>query len=307
MMAEVYTNEIVSRHGVPVTIVSDRDTRFTSRFWMKFQEELGTKLLISTAYHPQTDGQSERTIQTLEDMLRACIIDFGGSWDKYLPLAEFSYNNSYHSSLGMPPFEMLYGRKCRTPVCWGEVGPRELANKEVLEITNGRTDQIRAHIKAAQDRQKSYADKRRRPIEFQVGDKVLLKVSPWKGIIRFRKRGKLGPRFIGPFTILARVGNVAYRLELPEELQGVHNTFHVSHLRKCLADESAYIPYKELEIDDKLNYIEKPVAILDKKVKRLRSKDINQVKIQWKNRKGSDATWESEEEMRKFYPHLFGT
>ena len=307
MMAEVYTNEIVSRHGVPVTIVSDRDTRFTSRFWMKFQEELGTKLLISTAYHPQTDGQSERTIQTLEDMLRACIIDFGGSWDKYLPLAEFSYNNSYHSSLGMPPFEMLYGRKCRTPLCWGEVGPRELANKEVLEITNGRTDQIRAHIKAAQDRQKSYADKRRRPIEFQVGDKVLLKVSPWKGIIRFRKRGKLGPRFIGPFTILARVGNVAYRLELPEELQGVHNTFHVSHLRKCLADESAYIPYKELEIDDKLNYIEKPVAILDKKVKRLRSKDINQVKIQWKNRKGSDATWESEEEMRKFYPHLFGT
>ncbi|KAD2805396.1 hypothetical protein E3N88_38773 [Mikania micrantha] len=192
-MAEVYIKEVVSRHGVPVSIVSDRDTRFTSHFWRKFQEELGTKLLLSTAYHPQTDGQSERTIQTLEDMLRACIIDFGGSWDDYLPLAEFSYNNSYHSSLGMPPYEMLYGRKCRTPVCWDEVGQREIAEKEVIKVTNAKIDQIRAHLKAAQDRQKSYTDKRRRPIEFQVGDYVLLKVSPWKGVIRFREWGvKLG-------------------------------------------------------------------------------------------------------------------
>ncbi|KAD5507398.1 hypothetical protein E3N88_15101 [Mikania micrantha] len=305
-MAEIYVKEVVSRHGVPVTIVSDRDTRFTSHFWKNFQEELGTRLLLSTAYHPQTDGQSERTIQTLEDMLRACIIDFGGSWDDYLPLAEFSYNNSYHSSLGMPPFEVLYGRKCRTPVCWGEVGPRELASKKVVKVTNERIDQIRAHLKAAQDRQKSYADKRRRPIEFQVGDFVLLKVSPWKGVIRFRKRGKLSPRFIGPFKIIARIGEVAYRLELPEELSGIHNTFHVSYLRKCLADESAYVPLEDLVIDDKLNYIEKPVAILDRKVKQLRNKTINQVMVQWKNRRGSDATWESEDEMRKFYPFLFG-
>ncbi|KAD3067679.1 hypothetical protein E3N88_35559 [Mikania micrantha] len=304
-MAETYVREVVSRHGVPVTIVSDRDTRFTSHFWRNFQEELGTKLLISTAYHPQTDGQSERTIQTLEDMLRACIIDFGGSWDDYLPLAEFSYNNSYHSSIGMPPYEMLYGRKCRTPVCWGEVGQRELANKKVVKVTNERIDQIRAHLKAAQDRQKSYADKRRRPIEFQVGDFVLLKVSPWKGVIRFRKRGKLSPRFIGPFKIIARIGEVAYRLELPDELSGIHNTFHVSYLRKCLADESAYVPLEDLEIDDKLNYVEKPVAILDRKVKQLRNKSLNQVKVQWNNRRGSDATWESEDEMRKFYPFLF--
>ncbi|KAD7480443.1 hypothetical protein E3N88_03579 [Mikania micrantha] len=304
-MAETYVREVVSRHGVPVTIVSDRDTRFTSHFWRNFQEELGTKLLISTAYHPQTDGQSERTIQTLEDMLRACIIDFGGSWDDYLPLAEFSYNNSYHSSIGMPPYEMLYGRKCCTPVCWGEVGQRELANKKVVKVTNERIDQIRAHLKAAQDRQKSYDDKRRRPIEFQVGDFVLLKVSPWKGVIRFRKRGKLSPRFIGPFNIIARIGEVAYRLELPDELSGIHNTFHVSYLRKCLADESAYVPLEDLEIDDKLNYVEKPVAILDRKVKQLRNKSLNQVKVQWKNRRGSDATWESEDEMRKFYPFLF--
>ncbi|KAD6796412.1 hypothetical protein E3N88_07308 [Mikania micrantha] len=217
---------------------------------------MSNDLRSCTAYHPQTDGQSERTIQTLEDMLRACIIDFGGSWDDYLPLAEFSYNNSYHSGLGMPPYEMLYGRRCRTPVCWGEVGPRELENKEILKVTNQRIDQIRAYLKAAQDRQKSYADKRRRPIEFQVGDFVLLKVSPWKGVIRFRKQGKLSPRFIGPFRITARIGNVAYRLELPEKLSGIHDTFHVAYLRKCLAEESAYVPLEDLEIDDKLNYIE---------------------------------------------------
>ncbi|KAK1432009.1 hypothetical protein QVD17_08873 [Tagetes erecta] len=304
-MAEEYINEVVSRHGVPVSIVSDRDTRFTSRFWRKFQCEMGTKLLISTAYHPQTDGQSERTIQTLEDMLRACIIDFGGSWDKYLPLAEFSYNNSYHSSIKMPPFEMLYGRKCRTPVCWGEVGQRELENKEVVEVTNEKIDQIRAHLKAAQDRQKSYADKRRRPIEFQEGDYVMLKVSPWKGVIRFRKRGKLSPRFIGPFKIIDRVGKVAYRLELPEELNGIHNTFHVSYLRKCLADETACVPLNDIEVDEKLNYVEKPVAILDRKIKQLRNKDISQVKVQWKHIRGSDTTWEAEEEMRKYYPELF--
>ncbi|KAI3775824.1 hypothetical protein L1987_45578 [Smallanthus sonchifolius] len=260
-LAEAFIKEIVSRHGVPVSIVSDRDTRFTSRFWKKFHEEMGTKLLISTTYHPQTDGQSERTIQTLEDMLRACIIDFGGSWDSHLPLVEFSYNNSYHASIGMPPYEMLYGRKCRTPICWGEVGQKELG--------------------------------------------ILLKVSPWKGIIRFRKRGKLNPRFIGPFKILARVGKVAYRLELPEELSGIHSTFHVSHLRKCLADETSHVPLNDIEVDERLNYVEKPVAILERKEKRLRNKVIKQVKVQWQHRKGSDATWEAEEEMKQSYPYLF--
>ena len=157
----------------------------------------------------------------------------------------------------------------------------------------------------AQDRQKSYADKRRRPIESQVGDRVLVKVSLWKGVIRFRKRRKLGPRFIGPFRIIARVSNVGYRLELRDEMSGIHNTFHVSYLRKCLADESSFVPYEDLDIDNKLNYVEKPVAILDRKMKQLRNKKLNQVKVQWKNRKGSDATWESKDEMRKFYPFLF--
>ncbi|KAI3762516.1 hypothetical protein L1987_52946 [Smallanthus sonchifolius] len=304
-LAEIFIKEVVRRHGMPLSIVSDRDTRFTSRFWKKFNEAMGTRLNISTAYHPQTDGHSERTIQTLEDMLRACIIDFGGSWDSHLPLAEFSYNISYHSTIGMPPFEMLYGRKCRTPVCWGEIGQKDFASLEVVKATSEKFDQIKARMKAAKDRQKSYADKRRRELEFQVGDMVLLKVSPWKGIIRFRKRGKLSPRFVGPFKILARVGQVAYRLDLPVELSGIHPTFHVSHLRKCLADDTAHIPYDEIEVDSSLNYVEEPVAILDRAKKRLRNKSIPLVKIQWKHRKGSEATWEKEDEMRGLYPQLF--
>ncbi|KAK1441182.1 hypothetical protein QVD17_07022 [Tagetes erecta] len=289
-----------------IWVVVDRDARFTSHFWQGFQEQIGTKLLLSTAYHPQTDGQSERTIQTLEDMLRACIIDFGGSWDTHLPLVEFLYNNSYHSSIGMPPYELLYGRKCRTPVCWGEVGPRELAHRDIVTITNEKINLVQARLKAAQDRQKSYMDKRRRPIEFQVGDFVMLKVSSWKGVIRFRKRGKLSPRFIGPFKIIARVGQVAYRLELPDELSGIHNTFHVSYLRKCLTDETAYVPLDEIEIDSKLNYVARPITILDHKVKNLINKDVVQVKVKWEHRKGSDTTWESEEEMMKYYPYLYG-
>ncbi|KAI3827739.1 hypothetical protein L1987_01822 [Smallanthus sonchifolius] len=242
---------------------------------------------------------------TLEDMLRAYIIDFGGSWDSHLPLAEFSYNNSYHSTIGMPPYEMLYGRKCRTPVCWGEIGQKDFASLEVVKATSEKFDQIKARMKAVKDRQKSYADKRRRDLEFQVGDMVLLKVSPWKGIIRFRKRGKLSPRFVGPFKILARVGQVAYRLDLPVELSGIHPTFHVSHLRKCLADDTAHKPYDEIEVDNSLNYVEEPIAILDRAEKRLRNKSIPLVKIQWKHRKGSEATWEKEDEMRGLYPQLF--
>ncbi|KAD7478941.1 hypothetical protein E3N88_02077 [Mikania micrantha] len=235
-LAKLYVNEIVSRHGVPISIISDRDSRFMSRFWQTLQEALGTQINMSTAYHPQTDGQTERTNQTLEDMLRSCVIDFGGSWDIHLPLVEFSYNNSYHTSIQCAPFEALYGRKCRSPICWSE-----------------------ERIKAARDRQKSYADNRRRPLEFQVGDRVMLKVSPWKGIFRFGKRGKLSPRFVGPFKILERIGSVAYRLELPSELSNIHNVFHVSNLKKCLTDESLIVPLEEVHIDEKLQFSEEPV------------------------------------------------
>jgi hypothetical protein len=305
-MAEMFVAEIVARHGIPATIVSDRDTRFTSRYWRKFQEEMGTKLLISTAYHPQTDGQTERTIQTLEDMLRACVLDFGGNWDDHLPLVEFSYNNSYQASIGMAPYEALYGRRCRTPVCWGEVGQRELASSDLVAEANEKISIIRERLKVAQDRQKAYADRRTRPLEFEEGDRVFLRVSPWKGVIRFRKRGKLGPRYIGPFRVLQRVGKVAYRLELPPELERIHNTFHVSQLRKCLADETALVPLGDIVVDEARNYVETPVEIRDTKVKHLRNKSIKQVLVQWRHRKGSDLTWEAEEEMREHYPFLFG-
>ncbi|GJX06009.1 putative reverse transcriptase domain-containing protein [Tanacetum coccineum] len=212
MLTRRYLKEVVSRHGVPVSIISDRDGRFTSHFWKSLNKALGTQLDMSTAYHPQIDGQSKRTIQTLKDMLRACVLDFGKGWDKHLVLVEFSYNNSYHTSIKAAPFEALYGR--------------------------------------------NYADVRRKPLEFQIGDKVMLKVSPWKGVICFGKRGKLNPRYIRTFKIIAKVGTVAYRLELPEQLSRVHSTFHVSNMKKCMSDEPLSIPLDEIQIDDKLHFIE---------------------------------------------------
>ncbi|XP_022040218.1 uncharacterized protein LOC110942762 [Helianthus annuus] len=206
----------------------------------------------------------------------------------------------------MAHYELLYGRKCRTPVCWGEVGQRELVPSDLIAVTNEKIELIRARLKTAQDQQKAYADKRRRPIEFQVGDYVLLKVSPWKGIIRFRKRGKLGPRYIGLFKILARVGRVAYRLELPSSLDGIHNTFHVSQLIKCIADDTALVPLDDIELDEGLNYVERPIAIKDIKVKNLRNKAVRQVLVQWQHRRGSELTWEAEDEMRKHYSFLLG-
>ncbi|GJS51901.1 putative reverse transcriptase domain-containing protein [Tanacetum coccineum] len=182
-----------------------------------------------------TDGQSERTIQTLEDMLRACVIDYGNGWDIHLPLYEFSYNNSYHTSIKAALFEALYGRK----------------------------------IQAAHDRQKIYTDVMHKPLEFQVRDRVMLKVSPWKGVIHFGKQGKLNPRYIVPFKVLAKAGTVAYRLKLPQQLSRVHSKFHVSNLKKCLSDEPLAISLDEIHIDDKLHFVEEPVEIIDREVKRL--------------------------------------
>ncbi|GKF42256.1 reverse transcriptase domain-containing protein, partial [Tanacetum coccineum] len=170
---------IVTRHGIPASIICDRDGRFTSNFWRSFQKALGTDISMSTAYHPETDGQSERTIQTLKDMLRACVIDFGKGWVKHLPLAEFSYNNSYHASIKAAPYEALYGRKCRSPVCWAEVGEAQLTGPELIQETTKKIVLIKQRMQAA------YADRKRKPMEFEVGDRVMLKVSPWKGVVRF--------------------------------------------------------------------------------------------------------------------------
>ncbi|GMI84444.1 hypothetical protein HRI_002113700 [Hibiscus trionum] len=304
-LANLYIQEIIRLHGIPISIVSDRDPRFTSRFWKTLQRAMGTKLNLSTAFHPQSDGQSERVIQILEDMLRACIIDFGKNWEKSLPLVEFAYNNSYQSSIQMAPFEALYGRKCITPLCWSELGENKVLGPQLLRETEEKVQIIHSRLKQAFDRQKTYADLKRRDIQHNVGDKVFLKVSPWKKVFRFGKRGKLSPRFIGPFEITERIGPVAYRLSLPSEFDKIHNVFHVSMLRKYRSDPSHILEPEEVELNPDLSYEEKPVQILDREIKRLRNKNVALVKVLWRNHKMEEATWEPEDTMKKQYPHLF--
>ncbi|GJZ37363.1 putative reverse transcriptase domain-containing protein [Tanacetum coccineum] len=278
-LMKLYMKEVVTRHGVPISIISDRDGRFTSLFWQALHKALGTRLDMSTAYHPEIDDQSERIIQTLEDMLRACVLDFGKSWDRHLSLVEFSYNNSYHTSIKAAPFEALYGRKCRSPVCWAEVRDAQLTGPAIIHETTKKIIQIKSRIQAARDRQKSYANIRRKPMVFHVGDKVMLKVSPWKGVVHFGKRGKLNLRYVGPFKVIERVRTVAYKLELPQQLSRVHNTFHVSNLKKCLSDESLVIPLEELRVDDKLYFVEEPVEVMDREIKQLKRSHIPIIKV----------------------------
>ncbi|GJZ89235.1 putative reverse transcriptase domain-containing protein [Tanacetum coccineum] len=473
MLARLYLNEIIARHEMPISIIFDRDSRFTSRFWQSMQKALGTQLDMSTDYHPQTDGQSEHTIQTLEDMLKAYVMDFGGSWDVYHPFVEFSYNNNYHSSVRCAPFEALYGRKCRLAILWAEVREEQLTGPELVQETIEKISQIKDRLKAARDRQKSYADQHRKPLEFSAGDHVLLKVSPcilyrvdgdgfcenydelrfivinnpfwkvrrgirktdtryvslsdcdspdfdsshhtakrvdgtgmggtwhitaitvvgiscigagisvklvdvwsdmyeaimwevghtewsgefelrtnmslderqcvevqsgywglqegkhigslqrygglhggyvlgvgsiygggceegdskdirtvdvcggdhvllkvspWKGADRFGKKGKLAPRYVGPFEITERIGLIAYRLRLPQELNGVHDMFHVSNLKKCLVDPTLQIPLDDIQVDAKLNFVEEPVEILKRESKKLKWSRIAIVK-----------------------------
>ncbi|GJT14152.1 putative reverse transcriptase domain-containing protein [Tanacetum coccineum] len=221
---------------------------------------LGTQLDMSIVYHPQTDGQSERTIKTLEDMLRACVLEFGKSWDRHLPLVELSYNISYHISIKAALFEALYGHKCRSPICWAKVGDSQLTGPEIIYKTTEKIIQIKNRIQVSHD------------------------------LIRFGKRGKLNLRYIRPFKIIAKVVTVAYRLELPEQLSRVRSTFHVSNLKKCLANETLAIPLDEIQIDEKLYFIEEPVEIIDHEVKHLKQSCILIVKVRWNSRRGPEFT-----------------
>jgi hypothetical protein len=306
-LVPLYIKEVVRLHGVPKSIVSDRDSKFVSNFWTSLHSALGTNLDLSTAFHPQTDGQSERTIQTLEDLLRSCVLSWKGSWEDHLPLAEFAYNNSYQASIKMAPFEALYGRRCISPLCWDVVGGGSLVGPDWVQQTHDKVREIRQNLLAAQSRQKSYADVRRRDLEFAVGDEVLLKVSPTKGIVRFGTRGKLNPRYIGPYLITARVGSLAYRLQLPESMSGVHPVFHVSMLRKYLKDPEQRMEAEPVIIEKDLTIKCHPVRILDFSQRVMRNRTIKYVKILWTNQSEREATWELEDSMRGEYPELFET
>nr|GEU62351.1 putative reverse transcriptase domain-containing protein [Tanacetum cinerariifolium] len=248
-LIKLYMKEIVTRHGVPVSIIFDRDGRFTSLFWQALHKALGTRL----------------------DM-------------------KFSYNNSYHTSIKAAPFEALYGRKCHSPVCWAEVRDAQLTGPEIIHETTEKIVQIKSRIQAARDRQNNYVDLKRKPMDFQVGDRVMLKVSPWKRVVRFGKRGKLNPRYIKSFKVLSKVGDIAYRLELPQQLSRVHNTFHVLNLKKYLSDESLVNPLEELRIDDKLHFVKEPVEIMNHEIKQLKMSRIPIIKVRWNSKRGPDFT-----------------
>nr|GEZ71039.1 putative reverse transcriptase domain-containing protein [Tanacetum cinerariifolium] len=258
-LARIYLKEVVTRHGIPASIISGRDPRFASIFWRSLQNALGTRLDMSTAYHPEIDSQSERTIQTLKDMLRACAIDFGKGWVNHLPLVEFSYNSSYHATIKVAPFEALYGRKCRSPVCWTEVEGAQILSPELIQETTEKIVQIKQRMQAACDRQKS------------IG-------KNWRCYLQ---------------------------LDLPKELSRVNNTFHVSNLKKCHADEPLAVLLDGLHFDDKLHFVEEPVEIVDRDVKRLKRSRILFVKVRWNSKRGPEFTWEREDQFQKKYPHLF--
>ncbi|KAL0534136.1 hypothetical protein IC582_028417 [Cucumis melo] len=247
---------------------------------------MGTRLDFNTIFHPQTDGQIERLNQVLEDMLRACPLEFPGYY--------------WHGTI-----EALYGKCCRSLVCWSEVGDQRLMGPELVQSTNEAIQKIRSRMQTAQSRQKSYADVRWKDLEFDVGEKVFLKVATMKGVLRFERRGKLSPRFVGTFEILERIGPVAYRLALSPSLSAVHDVFHVSMLRKYVSDPSHVVDYEPLEIDENLSYTEQPVEVLAREVKMLRNRMIPLVKVLWWNHRVEEATWEREDDMRARYPELF--
>ncbi|WVZ89106.1 hypothetical protein U9M48_035559 [Paspalum notatum var. saurae] len=283
-LAKLYISRIVCLHGVPKRIISDRGSQFTSRFWEQLHDSIDSKLWFSTAYHPQTDGQTERTNQILEDMLRACAIQDGTSWDKSLPYAEFSYNNCYQASLKKSPFEALYGRRCRTPLFWNQTGEKQVFGPDLIRDAKQQIKMVRENLRVAQSKQKSYANVRRRDMTFKVDDFVYVKVSPMRGIQRFNMKGKLAPRYIGPFKIVERKG------ELPSNLSGIHDVFHVSQLKKCLRVPKVQAPLEGFDVQEDLTYTEYLVKILETSKRVTRNRRVKMCRVQWKHHTEDEAT-----------------
>src|SRR3954471_9906071 len=304
-LEDLYVSRIVSLHGIPLDISSNRGSIFTSKFWDSCQEAMGTHLKFNTAYDSQSQGQVERVNQVLEDMLRSCVISFGNKWEESLPFAEFLYNNSYQASLKMAPFEVLYGRKCRTLLNWSETGERTLIGPDIIQHAEDQVRVIREHLKAAQSRQKSNYDRKHKEMVYQPGEYAYLRVTPMRGTHRFGIKGKLAPRYIGPFRILSRSGPVAYRLELPPNHSQVHDVFHVSQLRRCFKDPIREVEHDMIELQQDLTYQEQPSRILDQSERKTRNKTTKFLKVQWSNHSEDEATWEREDRLRMNTPIFF--
>eukprot|EP00253_Pinus_taeda_P013679 PITA_13679 len=303
-ISHIFKQNVFKLHGLPRTIISDHDVKFTSAFWRTLFTELGTQLNFSTAYHPQTDGQTERVNQVAEDMLRDYVMQKPTQWEEYLHLVEFAYNNGYHTSLRMSPFEVLYGRKCRTPSSWSGPEDKLRLGPKMLKDMEDMVKRLCVNLKAAQDRQKKFADRKRRFNEYQVGDHVYVRIQVKKSTMQWSGCAKLAPQYYGPFQILARIGPMAYQLALPSHIQ-IHNVFHVSVLKKYVYDPKHVIHWQDIQVEPEGEVLVEPLSILDRREVQLRKRVITQIKVQWQHFGPDEATWEDEDLVKKDYPGLF--
>jgi hypothetical protein len=303
-IAEIFMKEIFRLHGIPKMVISDRDVKFTSAFWKELFARLNTNLNFSTSYHPQTDGNTKRTNQIVEDMLCMYVRTKLKKWEDYLQLVEFAYNNGYQTSAKISPFEVLYGRKCTTLISWDNPADRLMVGPEMLQEMENMVRKVQQNLKEAQNRQKSYANQKRRNLKFQVGYHVYLKVKARKSSLKLGNCAKLAPRFCGPFEILARIGPVAYQLALPANLR-IHNVFHISLWKKYVHDPTHMIDWNLVQVEPKGEFQVEPLQILDPREIALRNRVITQVKVQWKHLSPKEATWELEGDLQKYHPIMF--
>jgi hypothetical protein len=303
-VVDIYMREVARLHGIPKTIVSDRDPKFISKFWRGLFKGFKTNLNFNTTYHPESDGQTKRVNQVIEDMLRMYVMDKPSKWKDYLHLVEFSYNNGYQASLKMSPFEALYGRKCNTPIRWDNLADRAVIGLELLREMEEKMLKIKHNLRASQDKKKIYADKGITHREFKVGDHVFLKLKANISSLKLGNCSKLAARFCGPFEILERIRPIAYMIALPASMS-IHNVLHVSLLKKYIPDANHVIDWNVIQVEQENTFQVHPIRILDQKIKQLQNQAICLVKVQWTWYGPKDATWKHEDATRVEYPHLF--